>query len=188
VSTFAEECRREWKRLGVPDAVANEMAADLEADLAEAEAEGASAEDVLGSAVFDARSFAASWAAERGVIGPVTATQRFPRRSRMFIAFAAPALLVAVGAAVVIVAAPSAISRQALARPAPFRLVRPPLGGRALPRLRLLAPRFPAGQAVSVQIQAGIPTAGVVLLLVGFAGLVCAVVYWLRRPRRFVRY
>ena len=81
MNKFVEECRHEWKRLGVPDAVANEMAADLEADLAEAEAEGASAEDVLGSAVFDARSFAASWAAERGVIGPVPATQRFSRRS-----------------------------------------------------------------------------------------------------------
>jgi hypothetical protein len=34
VSEFIEECRREWKRLGVPDAAANEMAADLTADLA----------------------------------------------------------------------------------------------------------------------------------------------------------
>ena len=33
MSQFVEECRREWKRLGVPDPVANEMAADLAADL-----------------------------------------------------------------------------------------------------------------------------------------------------------
>jgi hypothetical protein len=40
VSEFVDECRREWRRLGVPDPVANEMAADLTADLEEAEAEG----------------------------------------------------------------------------------------------------------------------------------------------------
>jgi hypothetical protein len=43
---FVEECRREWRRLGVPDPIANEMAADLAADIEEAEAEGGSAEDV----------------------------------------------------------------------------------------------------------------------------------------------
>ena len=69
MSRFVEECRREWRRLGVPEAVANEMAADLTADLEEAEAEGAGPEDVLGTAVFDARTFAASWAEERGVTG-----------------------------------------------------------------------------------------------------------------------
>jgi len=68
MSGFVDECRKEWDRLGVPDAVSNEMAADLAADLAEAEAEGASAEDVLGNAVFDAKSFAASWATARGVV------------------------------------------------------------------------------------------------------------------------
>lgn len=72
MSEFVEECRREWKRLRVPDPVANEMAADLEADLAEAEAEGDSAEQVLGSGAFDPRSFAASWAAARGVAAPPT--------------------------------------------------------------------------------------------------------------------
>jgi hypothetical protein len=36
VTEFVDECRSEWKRLGVPDAVANEMAADLAADLQEA--------------------------------------------------------------------------------------------------------------------------------------------------------
>jgi hypothetical protein len=44
------------------------MAADLAADLQEADAEGASPEEVLGSGAFDPQSFAASWAAERGVI------------------------------------------------------------------------------------------------------------------------
>jgi hypothetical protein len=67
VSDFVEECRREWRRLGVPDPVANEMAADLTVDLEEAEAEGGSPEDVLGNSAFDPRRFAAAWAAARGV-------------------------------------------------------------------------------------------------------------------------
>ena len=75
MNPFVEECRREWKRLGVPDAVANEMAADLSVDLAEAEADGTSAEEVLGTGVFDAPAFAAAWAAERGVI-TVAAAER----------------------------------------------------------------------------------------------------------------
>jgi hypothetical protein len=48
MSTFVEECRREWKRLGVPDLMADEMATDLEADLAEAQADGVSAAEILG--------------------------------------------------------------------------------------------------------------------------------------------
>ena len=67
---FVEECRREWKRLGVPDPIANEMAADLTADIEEAEAEGGSAEDVLGTSLFDPRRFAAAWAGARGVTAP----------------------------------------------------------------------------------------------------------------------
>jgi len=70
VIEFVEECRREWRRLGVPDPIANEMAADLTADIEEAEAEGGSAEDVLGNSVFDPRTFAASWAGARGVTAP----------------------------------------------------------------------------------------------------------------------
>jgi hypothetical protein len=29
MSDFVEQCRREWRRLGVPDPLAEEMAADL---------------------------------------------------------------------------------------------------------------------------------------------------------------
>jgi hypothetical protein len=68
VSQFVEQCRREWSRLGVPAAFANEMAADLEADLAEARADGVSPEEVLGNGYFDAACFAASWAIARGVV------------------------------------------------------------------------------------------------------------------------
>lgn len=65
---FIEECRREWKRLGVPAAVAEEMAAELQADLAEAAADDVPAEELLGAGAHDARGFAASWASERGVV------------------------------------------------------------------------------------------------------------------------
>jgi hypothetical protein len=76
VSEFVDECRREWRRLGVPDPVANEMAADLTADLDEAEAEGGSPEDVLGNSAFDPRRFAAAWAAARGVTSAPTPERR----------------------------------------------------------------------------------------------------------------
>jgi len=192
VSKFVEECRHEWKRLGVPDAVANEMAADLEADLAEAEAEGASAEEVLGSAVFDARSFAASWAAEHGVIGPAPAARRFSRRSRMFAAFAAPAVLAAIGAAIVIFSASPSVERQALARRVTFWAPAPPavIHGRVLPRLRigrgrLIVPAFVAPPAVSVHVDRGSRTAGIVLLIIGLVGLLASLLYWSPRPRRF---
>ena len=57
MSQFVEECRREWRRLRVPSALADEMAEDLAADLREAEADGASEEEVLGSGASDPRAF-----------------------------------------------------------------------------------------------------------------------------------
>lgn len=75
MSTFVEECRREWKRLGVPDLMADEMATDLEADLAEAEADGVSAAEILGES--DPRRFASNWASERGLV-----SERPPKKSR----------------------------------------------------------------------------------------------------------
>jgi hypothetical protein len=93
VNDFVEQCRREWSRLGVPDPLADEMAADLAADLGEAEAEGVSAEELLGSSASDPRSFAASWAAERGII-PASPGQKNPRRRPpILVAFTALAAL-----------------------------------------------------------------------------------------------
>lgn len=68
MSDFVEQCRREWRRLGVTDPLAEEMAADLASDLEEAEAEGVSAAEYLGASASDPGSFAASWARERGII------------------------------------------------------------------------------------------------------------------------
>lgn len=66
MTAFVEECRQEWKRLGVPDLLAEEMATELESDLAEAWADGVAAAEILGES--DPRRFAASWASERGLV------------------------------------------------------------------------------------------------------------------------
>jgi disulfide bond formation protein DsbB len=106
VNEFVDTCRREWRRLRVPAAVADEMAADLAADLAEAEAEGVSREDLLGSGARDARSFAAAWAASRGVARP--SRVRFRATTVAFAAITTFCALAAAGAALAISAAPHA--------------------------------------------------------------------------------
>jgi hypothetical protein len=98
VSHFVEQCRQEWRRLRVPASVANEMAAELEADLAEAASEGVSAEELLGQ---DPRSFAASWAAARD-IGPGPPA----RRAVLFAASAVFLALAITGAALALFAGP----------------------------------------------------------------------------------
>ena len=75
---FIEECRYEWKRLGVPDSMAEEMATELEADLAEAQADGVSAAEILGES--DPRRFAATWARERGLVSDPA-----PKKSRKWL-------------------------------------------------------------------------------------------------------
>lgn len=98
MSDFVEQCRAEWKRLGVPESIAEEMAADLASDIREAEADGVSVEELLGSSASDPRAFAASWATERGLVkmrrGPGNG-----RRGRLalvaFTGIAAIALIVA---------------------------------------------------------------------------------------------
>jgi hypothetical protein len=84
MTTFVEECRREWKRLGVPDLMADEMAADLEADLAEAQADGVSAAEIVGDS--DPRHFARTWASERGLVSEPPPQKR--SRKRFWIALA----------------------------------------------------------------------------------------------------
>ena len=75
MTAYVEECRQEWKRLGVPDLLAEEMATELESDLAEAEADGVSAAELLGES--DPRRFAATWATERGLVAEAP-----PKKSR----------------------------------------------------------------------------------------------------------
>jgi len=178
VSDFVDECRQEWRRLGVPEAVANEMATDLTADLQEADAEGVSAEEVLGNAVFDPRSFAASWATERGVVphtaapsgGSVLVEER-PNRGRMLAVMAALVVLAIAGAALLERAAHSVgvIGSVRKVVPAPFD------GPRAAFKLPMFAPHAPGpGPAHGI---------GVLLLLVGIAGLIATTIYWSRRAK-----
>ena len=50
MSRFVEDCRREWRRLGVPEVEANEMATDLEAVSLKLEPTG-QREEVLGNKI-----------------------------------------------------------------------------------------------------------------------------------------
>jgi hypothetical protein len=112
MSDFVAECRREWKRLRVPEAVADEMAADLAADLSEAAAEGVSPKEVLGAGANDPRSFAASWALERGLIESRPPKSGLRTRSVLLAAIALlSAAAIAAGVAMIL-AAPSASTSQ----------------------------------------------------------------------------
>lgn len=95
MNDFVDQCRREWKRLGVADSLADEMAADLASDLREAEGEGVSVEELLGGSASDPSTFAASWARERGIIPEPSSGRRTPRALVAFTGLAAAALVVA---------------------------------------------------------------------------------------------
>lgn len=100
MTDFVEQCRREWRRLGVPDPIAQEMATELASDLAEAEAEGVSAEEFLGRSALDPPSFAATWAAERGIIPGQRPSQTAAGRRPVFLtAFTAAATIALIVAA-----------------------------------------------------------------------------------------
>jgi hypothetical protein len=144
MSEFVEECRREWRRLGVPDPVANEMAADLNADLEEAEAEGGSPEDVLGNSAFDPRRFAAAWATARGVTGaPPPPDRRSSRRVPALIAITALMGVLTFGAALALLVGRHSSSFAFAAQ----RIVKGPRGFRLFPpgsgRIVLPAPDGP---------------------------------------------
>ena len=134
MNDFVDQCRREWKRLGVHDSIADEMAAELAADLTEAKADGVSARALLGNAATDPRSFAASWADERAVIPLSSSTARLPGRSLILAAIAALTIITAVGAGLVLLASPQASAPQAASdvllaappEPTSIRVVAPP--------------------------------------------------------------
>ncbi len=127
MSDFVEQCRQEWKRLGVPDPLAEEMAADLASDLREAEAEGVSADELLGSSVFDPRSFAASWAAERGIIPEPPSRGRARRRPLVLVAFTALAALALIVSALLLLTGQPKMSVVA-SRTTPPHVLAPPAG------------------------------------------------------------
>lgn len=190
MTQFVEECLREWKRLDVPDAVANEMAAELEADLSDATADGLSPEELLGDGVFDARSFAATWAAERGVVPSPPAPA--PRSRRTLIAAVTGALAVVTLFAGIAVLTATPTKQVTIASPfrvAVHRLVKPATGGPAVPRFFITPVHgkvvFPAKPIPAGLVRSGIDLqpVGWILVAIGIAG-VAGSLFWLRVPLR----
>jgi hypothetical protein len=186
VNEFVDQCRQEWRRLGVPDPIANEMAADLTADLDEAEAEGASPEDVLGNSAFDPRRFAAAWATARGVAGNSIPERRSPWRSPWAIAIGVLGVLVVVvvGALLLVVVlrggSVAVVAHRFVMGPGPIGAL-PPRPGRIV-FAGPLGPAFGPTQVVG----AGVRLLAVLLFLVGVAGVVgLGVLTVLHRSTRF---
>ena len=185
MSEFVDRCRAEWKRLGVPDGAANEMAADLETDLQEAQGDGVSIEEVLGRGAFDPAGFAAAWASERGVVPthPVAGrTRKVPMGAALLTLAAVVVFLI--GLAVLSGRASTHVALQS-------QVVRPAGGGTVvLPSPRFFGPRprfrvvprvagLPPTVAV-VSVRRAVRPFGWLLLLLGAAGVVTSVVYWSR--------
>jgi hypothetical protein len=189
VSDFVEECRREWRRLGVPDPVANEMAADLTVDLEEAEAEGGSPEDVLGNSAFDPRRFAAAWAAARGVTSAPAPYRPPPWRTPIAIALAVVVGVLTLGAGLALAVGRGSSSiafatQRVAAVPGSIRLFAPGPG-------RIMSPPGLPPGIVGTHI-AGIDVhpLALILFIVGVLALaLLAVWYWSpwSGPRRFRR-
>lgn len=170
MNDFVEQCRREWMRLGVSDPLAEEMATDLTSDLTEAETDGVSLEELLGSSAFDPASFAATWAAERGAIPPEPTAQPqsiFRRPLTLgavgVLAFGVLFVVVLLGAVLVTRAAPPTVG---------FRRA-------GTPSLRLLPG---PGQPQIVQAHATVNAAPLLLLLLLLA-VIAAVITWLWTTR-----
>jgi hypothetical protein len=169
MTDFVEQCRREWRRLGVPDPVAEEMAADLATDLREAESEGVSAEELLGSSAFDPRSFAASWAAERGII-PVPPSRGSRRRPIALVGFTALAGIAVIVAALLLLTGQPTVAVVA-SRTTPPHFPAPPA-----------SPVPPGPGQVVLHTSASTPVEWILLLL-AIAALGFAAWLWSSRSR-----
>jgi hypothetical protein len=184
VSEFVDECRREWRRLGVPDPIANEMAADLTADIEEAEAEGGSAEDVLGNSVFEPQRFAASWAGARGVIAAVPPDLSGNSRGRRVVlpvVLTASAVFLALVAFALLIGHRSASAAISVRRiPGGPVSVRPFGRGSVGPpsRMFVFGTQFAGSQNWPLFLVAGF------LILAGLVALGVAILYWSPWSRR----
>ena len=170
MSEFVEQCRAEWRRLGVADPLAEEMAADLTSDLEEAEAEGVSAAEYLGGSASDPRSFAASWASERGIIPAPPNRETGRRRPRAFVAFTALAAITVVIAALLLATGEPKVALKTTRRTPPHLPVPP------------AHPSLPAGTGHQVQAGAAAPVEWI-LLVVAIAALGFSAWLWLRWNR-----
>jgi hypothetical protein len=170
MSEFVEQCRREWRKLGVADPLAEEMAADLTSDLDEAEAEGVSAADYLGASASDPRSFAAAWASERGIIPTPPGPERGRRRPPALVAFTALAAITVIVAALLLATGEPKVALTTTRRTLPHL---------PLPRAH---PTVPAGTVHRVQTAAAAPVEWI-LLVVAIAALGFSGWLWLRWRR-----
>jgi hypothetical protein len=169
MSEFVEQRRREWRRLGVADPLAEEMAADLICDLDEAEAEGVSAAEYLGSSASDPRSFAASWASERGIVPAPPSREKGRRRPLALVSFTALAAIVVIVAALL------------LATGEPKVELTTKTAGSHLPTARR-GLVLPSGAVHRVQASAAAPVEWI-LLFVAIAALGFCAWLWLRWGR-----
>lgn len=169
MSEFVEQCRREWRRLGVAGPLAEEMAADLASDLEEADAEGVSAGEYLGRSASDPRLFAASWASERGVIPAPVGREKGRRTPFALVAFTCLAAITVIVAALLLATGePKVVLTSRTTR---SHLPTSP-GGSAVP----------AGTVHRVQASAAAPVEWI-LLFVAIAALGFSVWLWLRWGR-----
>ena len=170
MSEFVEQCRQEWRRLGVADPLAEEMAADLTSDLDEAEAEGVSAADYLGASASDPQSFAAAWARERGIIPKPPAVEQGRRRPAALVAFTALAAVTVIVAALLLATGEPKVALTTTRRTPPHIAV---------------LPAHPTVHAVTVhrvQAAAAAPVEWI-LLVVAIAALGFSAWLWLRWRR-----
>jgi hypothetical protein len=121
MTAYVEECRQEWRRLGVPDLLAEEMATELESDLAEAQADGVSATEMLGES--DPRRFAATWASERGLVAEHAPQPKRRRRWILIVVGLVALFLVAVIVSIVGLFAAASVSVKSSGSSPPARVV-----------------------------------------------------------------
>jgi hypothetical protein len=169
MNDFVGQCRREWRRLGVADPLAEEMAADLASDLEEAQAEGVSATEYLGASASDPRKFAASWASERGIIPGPPGREQGRRRPVALVAFTALAAIAVIVAALLLATGEPKVALTS--RTTRSHLPTPPGG-----------PALPSGAVNRVQASAAAPVEWI-LLFVAIAALGFSAWLWLRWGR-----
>jgi hypothetical protein len=161
----------------------DECVKELEADLTEAENDGASPEEVLGNAVFDPRSFAASWAIARGFVRRTPSVLATTRRAKWTIAFSAAASVLALLLGLLVLAG------NGVRQSAAVQIVRRSIYARGRVRIlmtphRVVLPRppflGPGGRLFVAPLPPPLHVLGWVLLLVGVIG--SGVTLWLWRP------
>jgi hypothetical protein len=190
VNEFVEKCRREWKRLGVPTTMADEMAAELAADLEDARAEGVSPADILGQGASDPRAFASAWAAER----PVGDSRRLGGHRALLLGLLAALAALAIAGAVLVTVAGSTTSatKLNLTSPTPRRTAIEQTSSPAV----WITQR--TGDVITIEVPRpavvqnmrgsddDTRTLGLVLLIVGVAGIVPLAAFALSRRYRVV--